>query len=348
MQVVVHRICSSTFSHRMEFLISVLPVLLFLAALVLLDSYKLVTLRSIIVAILFGVVSALAAWLVSLLLHGAIELDAGLYRRYGAPPLEEFLKSLYLLFLLRKGRVGFMVDAAIFGFAVGAGFSIVENVFYLQALSNSNLLVWIIRGFGTALMHGGTTAILAIISKTISDRTEAFDLRTFLPGYAIAVVIHSLYNHFLFSAVLSTVLILVILPVAMTLVFQQSEHFLRRWLRVGFDTDQELLTVLTSGSLGESPVGAYVQSLQERFSPEAVVDMICYLRLHLELTIQAKGILLMREAGFEVPPAPDAQEKFAELHSLMKSIGQTGRLAILPFLHTSGRELWQLHMLKEK
>ena len=109
----------------MEYLISLLPVLVFLAALVLLDSYKLVTLRSILVAIFLGIISALAAWLVSSLLQRAIELDPDFYRRYGAPPLEEFLKSLYLLFLLRKGRVGFMVDAAIFGFAVGAGFSIV-------------------------------------------------------------------------------------------------------------------------------------------------------------------------------------------------------------------------------
>jgi hypothetical protein len=55
----------------------------------------------------------------------------------------------------------------------------------------------------------------------------------------------------------------------------------------------------------------------------------------------------MRQAGFEVPPDPAVQEKFAELHALAKSIGQTGKLAILPFLHTSGRELWQLHMLKQ-
>jgi hypothetical protein len=74
--------------------------------------------------------------------------------------------------------------------------------------------------------------------------------------------------------------------------------------------------------------------------------MVCYLRLHLELTIQAKGILMMREAGFDVPPAEDVREKFVELRVLTHAIGQTGRLALLPFLHTSGRELWQMHMLR--
>jgi hypothetical protein len=73
--------------------------------------------------------------------------------------------------------------------------------------------------------------------------------------------------------------------------------------------------------------------------------MICYLRIHVELSIEAKGILLMRQSGFELPHDPTVAEKFAELRSLAKNIGQTGKLALMPFLHTSYRELWQLHML---
>ena len=41
------------------------------------------------------------------------------------------------------------------------------------------------------------------------------------------------------------------------------------------------------------------------------------------------------------------KEKFQELRTLAKNIGQTGKLALLPFLHTSDKELWQLHMLTE-
>jgi hypothetical protein len=122
---------------------------------------------------------------------------------------------------------------------------------------------------------------------------------------------------------------------------------LRQWLRVGFDSDQELLEILTSGRLLETPVGAYLQSLRAKFVPEVVVDMICYLRVHVELSIEAKGILLMRQAGFEVPLDLTVKEKFQELRTLAKNIGQTGKLALLPFLHTSDKELWQLHMLTE-
>ncbi len=52
-----------------------------------------------------------------------------------------------------------MVDAAISGFAVGAGFAVIENLTYIPALSAAGLLTAAVRGLGTAMMHGGTTAI---------------------------------------------------------------------------------------------------------------------------------------------------------------------------------------------
>ena len=64
------------------------------------------------------------------------------------------------------------------------------------------------------------------------------------------------------------------------------------------------------------------------------------------MTIRAKGILLMREAGFAAPVESEIKEKFTELKYLEKSIGKTGKLAILPLIHTNSRELWQIYMVK--
>ncbi len=325
--------------------VSILPVFVFLGSLVVLDSYKLVRFRSIVMAIVVGCVAAGVSFLMNSWILQVTGMDGALYRRYGAPVVEELIKSFYLIYLIRRGRIGFMVDAAIFGFAIGAGFALVENVYYVESLQDPNLLIWIIRGFGPAIMHGGATAILGIIFKNVSDRSSSGKLAAFFPGFLIAVCLHSLYNHFFFGPVVSTVLMIALLPAVMIAVFQQSENSLRQWLRVGFDSDQELLELLMSGNLMETPVGVYLGSLQTKFQPEVVVDMICYLRIHVELSIEAKGILLMRQSGFELPPDPGVREKFAELRSLAKNIGQTGKLALLPFLHTSDRELWQLHML---
>ena len=338
---------SFAFISPIDLSVSVLPVFAFLGALVVLDSYKLVKVRSIVLAILVGCAAGAMCYFLNGWAQQYFGVDAAQYRRYGAPLVEEFMKALYLVSLIRAKRIGFMVDAGIFGFAIGAGFALVENVYYVQQFPEASIIVWIIRGFGTAIMHGGATAILGITYKSISDRTSSESLQALAPGFLIAIAVHSLYNHFFFSPVGSTLVILIVLPLVFMVVFQRSERSLRRWLRVGFDTDQELLRMITSGNLPQTPIGAYLQSLQQTFRSEIVVDMLCYLRVHIELSIQAKGILLMRQAGFEVPPDPAVQEKFAELHALGKSIGQTGKLAILPFLHTSGRELWQLHMLKQ-
>ena len=76
-----------------------------------------------------------------------------------------------------------------------------------------------------------------------------------------------------------------------------------------------------------------------------VADLLCYLRLYTELALRAKGILMMRESGFDVPVDEATREKFAEMRYLEKSIGRTGLLAIQPMLHMSHKDLWQLYML---
>jgi hypothetical protein len=278
----------------------------------------------------------------------ALGLEGSTYRRYLSPLLEETGKALLVVYLIRSHRVGFLVDAAIYGFAVGTGFAVVENTVYLCLKPDASLAVWLVRGFGTAFMHGGATAMLALLSRLLSEERPGAGPAVFLPGFALAVVVHSFFNHFFLNPVLSTVAILLLLPPLLLLVFGRSERSLRRWLQVGFDADTELLRLIHSGSFSESRVGRYLHSLRERFRGEVVADMLCYLRLHLELSLQAKGLLMMRNAGFRVEADGEIEAKIEELRYLEGSIGRTGKLAMLPFLRASGKDLWQLHLLGRK
>jgi RsiW-degrading membrane proteinase PrsW (M82 family) len=328
--------------------VSLLPVFLFLAALVFLDSYKLVKLRAILLTLLAGAIVAAVCFLINSWALRRFALEMAVYSRYLAPVIEETCKAVYLVYLVRSKKIGFMVDAAIHGFAIGAGFAFVENIYYWQALPSANMFLWIIRGFGTAIMHGGTTAVLGIVAKGLSERHASDHIRFFLPGLGLAVLIHSFFNHFLLPPVLSTVSLLIALPLIIVVVFAQSERSTRHWLGVGFDTDMELLEMITAGKIAETKIGAYLQSLKEHFPGTMVADMLCLLRIHVELAMRAKGTLLMRSAGFRMALDPEIQEKFDELKYLEKSIGKTGQLAIAPFLHTSSRDLWQLYMLGKK
>ncbi len=325
--------------------VSLLPVCLLLVALVLIDSYKLVALRAVLLSVGAGVVAALLSYAVNVTLRPALGLDSASYSGYVAPIVEESLKAAFIAYLLHRSRVGFVVDAAIHGFAIGTGFAFVENLYYLRVIQDATVWTWIVRGFGTAIMHGGATAILAMVAKSLHDRSATPRLYLILPGLGVAVVLHSLYNHFLLQPLLATALIVLVFPWLCIAVFQQSERETRGWLGTGFDLDQELLRAVRAGQVAGTPVGKYLMTVRSRFSPEVIVDMMCLLRLRAELAIRAKGLLMMREAGFDAEPEPGLTQTFEELRYLEQSIGKTGLLALQPFLATSTRDLWQLNML---
>lgn len=346
---------------------ALVPVCLFLGSLVLLDSYKLVSPRWVGYALLAGVAAALVSFLIQTNVVSELGIPFQTLSRYVAPAVEEIAKAALLILLIRSHRVGFQVDAAILGFAIGTGFALTENVYYLTTHSGMGLFTWLLRGLGTAMMHGGTTCLFGIIAKTFYDRAELKArarstagtletngaqaapipaILTFLPGLIAAYVLHSAFNHFLLPPLAMTALIVGSFPLLIVGVFQQSERATRNWLGSGFDTDQAVLEALTFGNVADDPIGRYLQELRAHFSGEIVADMLCLLRLRAELAVKAKGILMMREAGYRPEPGPAVQATLEEINYLEKSIGPTGMLALAPFLDASARENWQMHLLK--
>jgi protease PrsW len=322
-----------------------LPVLLFLGALIYLDSYKLVRLRWVVFTIVLGGAAAAASYTANGMLLSRLAMDFSTYTRYVAPVVEESAKALILIWLIRSQRTGFLVDASIYGFAVGTGFALLENAYYLRSIPDTHLVVWLIRGLGTAVMHGGTTSIFGIGSQLLAEFRSPKRVSIFVPGLLTAVVLHSLFNHLFFSPIFSTLATLLVFPLLIFVVFEKSDESLRNWLEIGFDADTELLELMNSGRLSESKVGKYLRSLREKFSSEVVMDLLCYLRIHLELSLRAKGTLMMRDAGFDVEPDGETRALFKEMRYLEGSISKTGKLALLPFLNVSGKELWQLYMI---
>ena len=325
--------------------ICLLPVLAFLFALVLLDSYKLLRLGFVFIAIAAGAVAALLSGAVHSILGGLVPRESSSLPLYLAPFVEEITKGGFIALVICQRRVGFMIDAAILGFAVGTGFAMAENIVYVSTAAAAEPVVWVIRGCGTALMHGSTCALFSAVSQHWLNRRQKVDPVLFLPGLALAIAAHSLYNLFLVSPLFSALIAVLFIPGVTIYVFRRSESSLRRWLGVGFDTDAEFLLMLSSGKIGTTRAGRYLQSLRHRFPTEVFVDMVCVLRLQVELSLRAKGILMLQGAGYAVPAQPDVAEKLAELRYLRKSIGATGWLALKPVLNRDRREFWQLKTL---
>lgn len=325
--------------------VALLPVVAFLVGLVVLDSYKLVRPRAVVRSLAAGAAAAALAFVAHRGLLPLTGLDLPTFSRYVAPLVEEGAKAAYLVYLLRSHRIGFLVDAAIHGFAIGAGFALVENLYYLGALLDASPLTWVARGFGTALMHGGATALFGITVQAFFERSDAPHLTALLPGFALAYVLHAGFNHFLLSPLASAAFLVLSLPLLVLAVFHRSEAATRAWLGSGFDTDEELLRLLRTQGLADTRVGRYLHALRTHFPAEVVADMVCLLRLRTELSIRAKGLLMLRNEGFDAPPDPALAAKLREIAYLEGSVGPTGLLALGPLLPSGRRERWQRHLL---
>lgn len=325
--------------------VGLLPVAMFLVFLLWMDSYKLVSLRLVLAVIVLGGLTAFAALHLNDALIAWLGIPLDPYARYVAPIIEESLKALVVVFLFRSNRIGFLIDAAIMGFAVGAGFAMVENFHFLQRLSGAGIGIWIVRGFGTAIMHGGVTAMFAILSQALTERQMRINPLWYFPGLAVAAFLHAVYNHFLVAPVLQTMGTALILPPLLALAFQRSSAALHDWLELDFDADTRLLNMITSGNFPATRIGRYLTDLKDRFEGPVVADMLCYLRIYTELAIRAKAVLLARENGLEAPVGERTQARLEELRYLEKSIGKTGRLAMQPFLQMERKDLWQMHVI---
>jgi protease PrsW len=328
-----------------RFALALAPVLLFLAALQAVDSYKLVSSRTVFAALGAGGLAAGVCFAINTLIFWRFPGYQDQYARFGAPVVEELAKSVYWIFLIATVRVAFMADSAICGFAVGAGFALIENISYLHMLQGSGIGIWILRGFGTAVMHGGVAAIGAIISAYLLESRRWHGARLFAPGLLVAIALHSSFNQSLQFPVASMVAAVAGLPVILGFVFYISERSLRRWLGGKMDRDIDVLNMIGSQEFQQSPVGAYLMSLQEAFPPELRGDMLSLLQLTTELSVRAKSDLMLREVGLEVAPDPELEGMFAELKYLEKSIGPTGMMAIRPLLVQTPRDLWEMHRL---
>ncbi len=327
--------------------LSVLPVLVFVAALQLIDTYKLLRFSRVLQTVAAGVGAALACYALNTAIF-ALGVPPNIWARSGAPVVEEIAKGLCLVWLIRAGRIGFMVDAAISGFAVGAGFAILENLTYLTGATSLGLMASAIRGFGTALMHGGTTAIFGSAASHRVEMSGSLRYVVFLPGLAVAIFIHVLYNQFFLPPAAAAAVLLGLLPAVLSFIFTQSERALEKWIGTKLDKDMDLLSMISKGEFSSSHAGAYLRSLESAFGPLVLGDMLCYLQVSLELSAQAKGALLRREWGFPETPDPELPERLKELAYLEKQIGRAGRFALAPLLGSSHRDIWEIHQLNER
>jgi RsiW-degrading membrane proteinase PrsW (M82 family) len=160
-----------------------------------LDKYKTGEFLFVLISMAAGIVAYLAAAQINPLPRNLGWLDYDQMVRYLAPVVEEILKAVVILFLVRRPKFHYFVDGAIYGFATGIGFAIVENIEYINGNSGAALSVAITRVISTNLMHAAACATVGIVLGWARFQKTAPRLAYTVGGILLAILLHMGYNN---------------------------------------------------------------------------------------------------------------------------------------------------------
>ncbi len=121
----------------------------------------------------------------------------------GAPIIEETFKMLGLLWLVNskkfRGQFNDHMDGLVYGFAVGMGFSVVEDAFYFYGVFATDGItavtgLFITRQLLFGIGHGVFTAMTGRWLGLVRVRVGRVRTRDVLPGLTVAIFLHGLWN----------------------------------------------------------------------------------------------------------------------------------------------------------
>lgn len=316
---------------------SILPIILYLLALKMLDSFALVKWSKLGLCFGYGIICCALAFLLTSVLGMESE-----YAGFSIMPLfEEVLKGLLMIYLVSRRKIKFLAEALIYGAAIGGGFSLLENLIYLGYNSDMNATSALFRGFGCAILHIGCTALCGSLMLLILDRIK------FTPAIVLSLIpsilIHTIHNLSLLQPEGQLAIVILLFLGVFLIVFRLGEEKIYKWIDHSISTDIQTLSAIKEGNFSATKAGMYLLSVKEQFSPEIFFDMICYVQLYLEAKVNKQSQMLLRQAGFDDAAGSidekQFEEKIAELEVLKKNIGKTGYMVLSPLVKDSANIL---------
>ncbi len=335
--------------------VALVPVLIMLGIFIWLDAFKLMNLKEILVLLVLGGACAIAAYPVSGRLIDVLPIGFSNYSRFVAPWIEEAIKAIVMIGLFRLNRIGYKLDAVISGFAIGAGFSVVENILYLIIYPDYGTGTWLVRGLGTAVMHGTTLAILAAVAHELAERENReaasdyrFNLLWFVPGYLIAVAIHTAFNQFPDQPLLAMLGAMVVAPIALIGIFSFGTTEAQRWLSKEYAEHKAELSALAAGQWPESDAGRRIAGLAARLDPEASKRVQRYWEVLTRLVVEAEETMIEEADGDVEINRNEVRAHFAELDGLRRALGRSTYAALNALLPFSRNDYWELSELRQR
>lgn len=148
--------------------------------------------RQPIIFVLIGIFVSVFAAEVNGLLRTLLPMSAFEVTIIVTPITEEILKAVPILVfaIVLDAKKEALFTAAM---AVGIGFAVLENAYYLLNDASFNMIDAIIRAFGAGLMHGMCTLLIGVGISFVKKKNKIFMVGTFAL-LSTAITYHGIYN----------------------------------------------------------------------------------------------------------------------------------------------------------
>ena len=324
----------------MSFVAALLPVVVYIIVVYVLDSFALISVKRLLLLVLCGMAAALVCFGLFQLTWTVLPESVS---DFVDPVIEEAVKAIPLLILARRKKIAFFIDSVICGAAVGGGFSILENIFYLVLGDELGMGTVLFRGLEVALIHMGCSAIVAaalMFAVRLDGRRRAhLEIKrrdVWMAAFLLlaAPALHVAHNTFHFNPLMQFIAVFGSMAGLLVWTYQYDGDMIHRWLDKGLDKQVDLFRSIQEGNLSETKTGQFLLSVKDSFSPEMFFDVICYVKLNVELSIAAKSRFMLREAKLDLPleeeQAKNILAQYEEYRVLEKRLGQSARITIAP------------------
>ena len=340
------------------FVAALLPVVIYIFVVYQIDNFSLISVKRLLLLILCGMLTALACFAL-FQLTGTI-IPQSLSDSVN-PIIEEMVKGIPLLWLAARKKIVFFIDSVICGAAVGGGFSILENIFYLLLGDQMGIGTVLFRGLEVALVHMGCSALVAAGLMLIVRMIEYSRSRSVVKKSDIAMsvfllseapVLHLFHNTFHFVPLVQFVFVIGTLGGLLVWTYFYDVEMIHSWIDTGLDKQLNLLASIKTGRLDDTPTGKFLESVKDAFPQKDYFDIICYVQLHVELSVASRSRVMLRETGLEdnLPLSDEMKEQiisqYIEYKTLEKRLGNAARMTIAPIVKYDPAEYKALEDLR--
>lgn len=326
------------------FLATLIP-LVFLYIIWSLEIYALARIKLLLAALVWGAAAFGIALAIQTGLFRAGILTLNQIALVSSPVLEEVLKAALIIALSARMRLRYAIDGTAYGFAIGTGFAIGENLLYISQNPEFALDVTLARLLSSSLMHTFTTAIIGAAAGSgiyLGRRARVNRVVVALIG---VVIVHAIFNQ-IANAQQGFLLLVIGITIGMggtgiliLLIHQQLKT-------EGQSIERELSDTLSRGELAATlhpeQIAATLSKHRADMTPQRAHLIQEYISLQAQRAILKKGQILSRRPKFAQALENQLHHIDQQLMSLRSDMGLYTWVWLRTVVPSEESQMWTL------